>query len=1021
MPNSLLNDLNPAQQEAVKATEGPTLILAGAGSGKTRVLTYRVAYLISEKKIPPENILVLTFTNRAAGEMIERIRKLIGNLPSQPMMGTFHSFCTKILRRDGKVLGLPPGFAIYDESDALDAVKEAMGNLNIPLQKTSPFSVRSTISGAKNELISSLEYPQYARGYFQEIVAKIYLEYQKILERNHALDFDDLLLYVIKLFQAEPAILTRYQIQFKYILIDEYQDTNPAQYLISKYLSNRHKNICVVGDASQCLPPDTQIATPNGLKLIKDLKTNDLIISASGRGKTHSVPIQRVKVSNYRGKLFVIKTKSGKTLKLTPNHILFARLSLTTSNYYVYLMYRRDKGYRIGIAKNARHQKGGRAEIGLMVRSNQESADKMWILKVCRTRSEANFWEHWFVVQYGIPSMVFSTGGRSMLITQQQINQFYKSIDTAERAKKLFEDYCLFEEYPHHRPKGIASRLAPDRQLVHFTLFSDKRPTAKSPWCGHRITINTSNKLLEKQLKIAGHYTRTGNRNTWRIETSFWNYETALNLAEKIAQDGGGLAINHSAFIVDSKKFLFTPASHLRKTMEIGILDKNQILTDAIVSVETTDYGGKVYDLDINILHNYSANGIIVHNSIYSFRGADFRNIVNFQNDYPNVAIFNLEQNYRSTQNILDAAFAVISKNKSHPILKLWTKKDGGEKIEVVETRNEVEEALFIISKILETATDNKGRLSPNAASPRRAEGERIRVPQNGTQDACVGEQESGAADRRVDLSNFAILYRTNAQSRALEEQFLKVGIPYKLVGGVSFYARKEIKDILAYLRLLQNPEDSISLKRAEKIGKGRLSKVMEIFTEIQSQMNQYTTLNLLDLILARTGYLAYLDDSSEEGKIRAENVKELRSVAEQFPDLTEFLEKVALVENGNILGQKRKTNSKQPADAVTLMTLHSAKGLEFPIVFMVGMEEGLFPHSRSMLDVRELEEERRLMYVGITRAKEKLYLTYTGQRLYFGTRSNNLVSRFLADIPQELTTSNNNFLGNDEDEWLNA
>ena len=600
---SLLDDLNPIQQKAVQATEGPVLILAGAGSGKTRVLTYRVAYLIAEKKIPPENILTLTFTNKASGEMIERIKKLIGNLPTQPAMGTFHSFCAKVLRRDGKVLGLPPGFAIYDEGDALDAIKEAMGNLNIAIQKTSPHAVRSTISAAKNELVSSLEYPRYARGYFQETVAKIYLEYQKILDRNHALDFDDLLLKTIRLFQTEPAILTRYQIQFRYILIDEYQDTNPAQYLISKYLANRHKNICVVGDAAQ---------------------------------------------------------------------------------------------------------------------------------------------------------------------------------------------------------------------------------------------------------------------------------------------------------------------------------------------------------------------------SIYSFRGADFRNIVNFQKDYPGVKVFNLEQNYRSTQNILDAAFAVISKNKSHPILKLWTQKDEGEKIEMIETRNEVEEALFIINHL---------------------RGEKM----------------------RLHLGGVAVLYRTNAQSRSLEEQFLKSGIPYKLVGGVSFYARKEIKDVLSYLRLLQNPKDSVSLKRAEKIGKARLAKVMEVFTEVEPQLDKYSTLELLDLILTRTGYLAYIDDNTEVGKNRVENVKELRSVAEEFPDLTEFLENVALVENGNIPSKKQRANSQQPTDAVTLMTLHSAKGLEFPVVFMVGMEEGLFPHSRSMLDSSELEEERRLMYVGITRAKVKLYLTYARQRLYFGTRSNNLVSRFLSDIPQELIISNSN------------
>ncbi|MBI4036473.1 UvrD-helicase domain-containing protein [Candidatus Daviesbacteria bacterium] len=603
---SLLDDLNPEQQKAVKATEGPVLILAGAGSGKTRALTYRVAYLISQKKIPPENILVLTFTNKASGEMIERIKKLIGNLPTQPMMGTFHSFCAKILRRDGEIIGLSKSFTIYDESDSLDAIKEAMANLNIPIQKTPPYGVRATISSAKNELISALEYPQYARGFFQEQVAKIYLEYQKILQKNSALDFDDLLLSTIKLFQTDPRILTRYQIQFKFILIDEYQDTNPAQYLISKYLGNRHKNICVVGDASQ---------------------------------------------------------------------------------------------------------------------------------------------------------------------------------------------------------------------------------------------------------------------------------------------------------------------------------------------------------------------------SIYSFRGADFRNIVNFQNDYPGAKVFNLEQNYRSSQIILDAAHSIISKNKTHPILKLWTNKNGGEKIETYEARNEVDEASFIISKL------------------------------------------------KPPLSNFVVLYRTNAQSRSLEEQFLKFGMPYRLVGGVSFYQRREIKDVVSYLRLLQNPQDSISTKRAEKIGKGRLAKVMELYSEIHLQLDQYVVLDLLDQILSRTGYLTYLDDGSEEGKGRVENVKELRSVAEQFPGLSEFLENVALVESGY--------DKKDVGEAVTLMTLHNAKGLEFPVVFMVGMEEGLFPHSRSMLSSHELEEERRLCYVGITRAMNKLYLTYTRQRLYFGKRSNNLVSRFLVDIPENLIVASSQFRDSDidqtdEDDWLN-
>ena len=623
MLSNLLDDLNPVQKEAVKATEGPTLIMAGAGSGKTKALTHRVAYLIKEKAVPPENICVLTFTNKASDEMKGRIIKLLSYQPKTsnlPTMGTFHFFCARILRKDGHLIGLPPSFSIYDEHDALDAIKEAMKHLDLSPQKSSPSGIKNTISQAKNEMISSLEYPQYARGYYQETVAKIYLEYQKILEKNKAVDFDDLLLLTVKLFQTYPEVLSQYQLQFRYILIDEYQDTNTVQYLLSKLLAHRYKNICVVGDASQ---------------------------------------------------------------------------------------------------------------------------------------------------------------------------------------------------------------------------------------------------------------------------------------------------------------------------------------------------------------------------SIYMFRGADFRNIVNFQRDYPGARVFNLEQNYRSTQIILDAAFAVISKNNSHPILKLWTNNPPGEKIEVVETRNEEEEALFIVSKI-----------------------KKFNFP----------------------LSSCAVLYRTNAQSRSLEEIFLKAGVPYILVGGIRFYERKEIKDILAYPRLLANSEDSISKNRIEKIGKTRANRFRELFSET---LTNYTTLELLDLILQKTDYLDYLDDGADSGKSRIENVKELRSVAQQYPNLIEFLENVALVESEYSSDEKLKRGQNKK-ETVTLTTLHQAKGLEWPMVFIVGMEEGLFPHSRSLLNPNELEEERRLCYVGITRAKERLFLTYTRQRLYFGTRSNNLVSRFVIDLPEELINSATNYqdrgqflddvtIDQDQDEWLNV
>lgn len=614
MSDPLLNDLNPEQQKAVMHTDGAVLILAGAGSGKTRVLTYRVAYLLAQKHVDPHAILMLTFTNKAADAMKEKIAKLLSSYQlsavsfQPPFAGTFHSFCVKVLRRDGKEIGISPNFLIYDDQDQLDLVKTIMKKLDISAKNFNPGAILHTISQAKNELITATEYPQYARGYFQETVATIYLAYQKNLKENEALDFDDLLMRTVQLFTQSKDTLGKYQEQYHYILVDEYQDTNRAQYQLIRELSGRWHNLSVVGDASQ---------------------------------------------------------------------------------------------------------------------------------------------------------------------------------------------------------------------------------------------------------------------------------------------------------------------------------------------------------------------------SIYRWRGADFRNIVNFKSDFPSATVYNLEQNYRSTQTILDAAFGVISKNKSHPILKLWTQKNGGDKITLYEARNEHDEATFLIQTILLS-----GR----------------------------------------PFTDFAVLYRTNAQSRVLEESFLHAGVPYTLVGGTRFYERREIKDVLAYLRLLANPKDTVSGKRIEKLGKGRMEKFYA-FAETgkkDAKLVGLTTLELLDKVLEVTDYLSLYNANVEEEAYRLENIKELRSVATEFPDLTTFLETIVLMES--------QQSKKMEHAAVTLMTLHAAKGLEFATVFMVGMEEGLFPHSRSLMDREELEEERRLCYVGITRAKERLYLTYANRRLFFGTRTQNMISRFLSDIPEhalELSVSLSPDRGFTSDDFL--
>ncbi len=353
--------------------------------------------------------------------------------------------------------------------------------------------------------------------------------------------------------------------------------------------------------------------------------------------------------------------------------------------------------------------------------------------------------------------------------------------------------------------------------------------------------------------------------------------------------------------------------------------------------------------------------------SIYSWRGADFRNINYLKRDYPNITVINLEQNYRSTGNILSAANAIIKRNTSHPVLQLWTKNKEGERIRLYKAANGIKEAKYVVSKINEMQTYG------------------------------------------YNLRDFAVLYRTNAQSRVLEEVFLHFGIPYILVGGTRFYDRAEIKDVISYLRLIANPKDTISQKRALKIGKKRYKKFLELREEIK--LKKLTTLEIMDLIIQRTDYQERYEKETQEDMARLENIKELRSVAREFPKLKDFLENVALVEaQDNPFRGKQVTPKTSKDNCVTLMTIHSSKGLEFPVVFIVGMEEGLFPHSRSLWGADELEEERRLAYVGITRAKELLFLTYADKRMYFGQRSSNPPSRFLIDIPEELLDSSENF-----------
>lgn len=636
---NLVKGLNPEQKKAVQTTNGPLLIMAGAGSGKTRVLTHRIAYLMVEKDVAPWNILAITFTNKAAREMKERIGRLLGPDAENIWISTFHSMCVRILRRDIDRIGYSRTFSILDSGDQQSVIKQILKDLNIDSKKYDYRALLGAISSAKNELINSEEYEKTAAGYYEKVVSDVYKEYEKRLRKNQALDFDDLIMKTILLFERVPEVLSYYQRKFQYIHVDEYQDTNRAQYMLVKMLAERFKNLCVVGDSDQ---------------------------------------------------------------------------------------------------------------------------------------------------------------------------------------------------------------------------------------------------------------------------------------------------------------------------------------------------------------------------SIYRWRGADIANILSFEKDYPNASVIFLEQNYRSTKRILQAANEVIANNSNRKPKNLWTENLEGNKIQYYNADNEQAEAAFVVSKIIELTKGDRS------------------------------------------LQDVAILYRTNAQSRVMEEFLLKSNLPYAIVGGVKFYDRKEIKDILAYLRLISNPHDDISLRRVINVPKrgvgatsldkiadfalmqdtsmfdalknidliGLSPKITKACVEFRDLIQNYTNMQeylsvteLVEEVLDKTGYRDMLKaEKTIESQSRLENIDEFLSVTTNFENNNEDKSLVAFLTDLALVADIDQLDDEDvPQSSVTLMTLHSAKGLEFPVVFLLGLEEGVFPHSRSLMEEEEMEEERRLAYVGITRAEEELYLTNASMRTLFGRTSYNKVSRFIEEIPSEL------------------
>jgi DNA helicase-2/ATP-dependent DNA helicase PcrA len=991
--DELLADLTPAQQQAVTHFEGPLLILAGAGSGKTRVITRRVAWLLRQG-VRPWNILAITFTNKAAGEMRQRVEALVPN--SRVWVSTFHSLGARLLRLYAERVNLGKNFTIYDEQDRAKVAKQALEAIGMDNVRFTPDRIAGAISKAKNQLLTPQQYEQRASDYLSQTVARVYYEYEKRLRAQNALDFDDLLLIPALALKHDEELRSELDNRFRFVLIDEYQDTNQAQYEMARRLSIEQPNLCVVGDPDQCFPPGTLVQTPAGPRPIESFETGDEVISAGGWGRAVAMPVEKLMANPYRGRLVKVSLDDGTEVRATPNHICFARLRPNPAVHFVYLMWRRGVGYRLGTTRGVRASKDGVIMSGLQVRTNQEVADAVWIIRTCETSAEARFFEHYYSVKYGIPTMVFFVRGRRMDMTQDWIDRLFREVETEGAAQRLLTDLYLDRRFPHHRPAAVVrGELA--RRQVHFIMFGDNRPHTLRPWHEHRVQLVTSGEALKVQA-ASRFRVRSGERGTWRIETSRKNYEAGLELAHAIGQLDDFDVVSR-ARLTSGKAFPFMPASHLRPGMVVPVLVGERICERTVESIAWEDYEGLVYDLSVANTRNYVARALVVHNSIYKWRGSDIKNILDFERDFPTARVITLERNYRSTKAILAAADSLIAHNKQRKPKTLVTENPYGQPVRDLTFDTGLDEAEQVVLRI------------------KRA------------------HQQDGRPYR-----DFAIFLRINALSRALETAFVRHGVPFQIVRGLAFFERKENRDILAYLRLLVNPQDDlsflrivnepprgvgdVSLRYLRDYAQPREMPLLSACADVTkipqmrgkavnglrdfSMMMQELRAHLEDppedfirLVLEKTGYRAMLKTSgSEEDEERLANIEEFITAARQFAaedptrTIADFLEQVALAADTDSWDERQ--------DCVSVMTLHAAKGLEFPVVYMLAVEQGLLPHERSLAKEEDVEEERRLCFVGMTRAKEELYLCHARLREFRGQALYAVPSMFLDELPRE-------------------
>jgi ATP-dependent DNA helicase UvrD/PcrA len=993
---TLLEGLNEPQREAVLHAEGPLLILAGAGSGKTRVLTHRIAHLVGSGQARPGEILAITFTNKAAQEMRERVEQLVGNRARAMWVMTFHSACARILRAEAEKLGYTRGFTIYDEQDSLRLVKACIDELDIDPKRFAPRGIRRQISEAKNALLDAEAYRLKVSTFFEQTAADVYDLYEKRLHAANAMDFDDLLFRAVNLFELYEDVRDRYRRSFRHVLVDEYQDTNRAQYRWLQLLTEEHRNLCVVGDDDQCLVGGTPVTMGDGsTKPIEAIEAGDLVLSNYGSGDFRPARVLRTHRST-ASEGVVITTESGRRLVSTPEHVHFAgyHRQLSPRLYMTYATYRGEKGFRIGTTRTY-PERDATVVSGVHLRSVQEHADAAWVVSTHASQAEARAAELELSLRYRIPTLPFvarkwGRGDEGVSSDQRLIDEVFASFPTISTGPQLLVDHGLSFEHPHHRPQTHEGR----RRNVTVTLCGDRR--GRRPM--HQVAIGGRDPEVRAALETFGLSVRPAKNGSqsWRYESCFKDYGKAMEVVDRI-QTATPVTVRQMARL-GTKSLPFMPAASVRPGMVMFAEDGSYELVE---EVEPIKLAAPVYDIDVEDTHNFVANGLLTHNSIYRFRGADIENILGFERDFPDAQVVKLEQNYRSTQTILNASNGVIANNRQRKDKFLWSELGEGDPVHVRELEDEHAEARFVVSEI-----------------------ERL-------------------VDQGASRDEIAVFYRTNAQSRVLEDMLVRYGVGYQVIGGTRFYERREIKDALAYLTLLVNPADTVAFGRAvnePKRGIGATSqgrlvgyantigepiwdvaaepesvpglapaaiKAVGRFMSVMERLRERVEAgagvgDVLAETLEESGYTEALQaERTIEAQGRLENLEELVGVAREYDataeegSVEEFLQQLALF--------SEQDNLRDDEGIVTLMTLHNAKGLEFGIVFIIGLEDGVFPHMRA-IEAGDLEEERRLAYVGITRAKRELYLTHARTRMLFGGRDWNLRSRFIDEIPVEFT-----------------